>query len=237
MHLPALISIQVGFPTEHGTEGAADPMDGPWRTGFYKSPVTGPLILRTTNLEGDAQADLINHGGPDKAVCCYPEAHYAGWRAELSLDELPYGAFGENFTIGGITERDIRIGDIFRIGEALVQVSQPRQPCWKLARRWRVKDLALRVQQSGRTGWYFRVLSEGLVTPGAPLEIVERPFPEWTIDRANGLMHHDKTNLADAARLAAVPALSESWKRTLSNRVDEGVEPDTRKRLGPSAGA
>jgi MOSC domain-containing protein YiiM len=232
MQLPTLISIQVGFPAQHGSTGAADPMDRPWKTGFYKSPVTGPLRLRTTNLEGDGQADLVNHGGPDKAVCCYPMAHYPGWRTELSLEELPFGAFGENFTIAGLTESDICIGDIFRIGAALVQISQPRQPCWKLARRWRIKDLTLRVQQSGRTGWYFRVLSEGIVQPGDPFELVERTSPEWTIDRANVLMHHDKSNYADSARLAAVESLSTSWKRTLSKRVEDGVKPDMGKRLG-----
>ncbi len=235
MHLPTLVSIQIGLPAEHGSAGAADPMDRPWTTGFFKRPAVEPLFLRKTNLDGDGQADLVNHGGSDKAVCCYPALHYDGWRIELGLPEMPFGAFGENFTINGLAEADVCIGDVYRLGAVLVQVSQPRQPCWKLARRWRVKDFALRVQQSGRTGWYFRVLAEGVVAPGMPLSLVERPAPQWTVERANMVMHHEKSDRALAAELASVASLSMSWKQTLTNRAEKGVEPDAGKRLGSSS--
>ncbi len=232
-----LASIQVGRPRTWGEEGAADPMDRPWETGFVKGPVDGPVMLRRTNLDGDGQADTVHHGGPDKAVCCYPAAHYPDWRAETGLAELGFGGFGENFTVEGMAEPDACLGDVWRVGEALVQVSQPRQPCWKIARRWRIKTLTLQVQQAGRTGWYVRVLEEGAVAAGSPITLVERPHPDWSVARANRVMHHDKADLDAAAALAALPALAASWRDQLRGRVDERQGPDPSARLeGPGGG-
>ncbi|MGH2369464.1 MAG: MOSC domain-containing protein, partial [Chloroflexota bacterium] len=163
---PRLLSIQVGQPQTLGAEGARNPMDRRWTSGIFKQPVAGPVRLGWTNLELDAQADLSVHGGPDKAVCVYAADHYAYWRTNLRRADLPYGAFGENFTVAGMDETEVCIGDVFAVGQAQVQVSQPRQPCWKLARRWRVRDLAARVERMGYTGWYFRVLAEGIVAAG-----------------------------------------------------------------------
>lgn len=228
---PRLLTLQVGLPKDLGVEGAPDPMDRPWSTGSFKAPITGPLWLGTTNLAGDGQADPKHHGGPDKAVCAYPAAHYPAWRAELALPDFPFGAFGENFTLKGITEETVCVGDTYGVGEARVQVSQPRQPCWKLSRRWRVKDLALRVQATGRTGWYFRVVAEGNVAPGSPLILLERPFPEWTIARANRVMHESRHDRAAAATLAACRLLSANWRETLAQRARTGQNPDPDRRL------
>jgi MOSC domain-containing protein YiiM len=228
---PTLLSIQVGMPREFGGEEADDPMESPWSTGSYKEPVAGPVYLRRTNLDGDGQADLTVHGGPDKAVCCYPAGHYPGWQRDLNLPEFSHGAFGENFTLRGMTEADVCIGDVWQVGGATVEVSQPRQPCWKLARRWKINDLTRRVQKSGLTGWYFRVLTEGLVAPGLPLTLVARPSPAWTIERANRVMAVDKKDRALAAELAAVPGLSESWKAAMRKRAASGIEAETGARL------
>lgn len=224
MRPPILLSVQVGKPAEQGSEGAHDPMDRPWTTGFFKSPVVGPVFLGATQLDGDGQADLVNHGGVDKAVCAYPAGHYPDWRRVLGRPDLPFGAFGENFTIDGLSELVMCIGDVWRVGGAVVEVSQPRQPCWKLARRWRVKDLAARVVEIGRTGWYFRVLTEGAVSPDQPMTLADRPHKQWTIDRANRVMHHDKSDPATAAALAAIPALSASWRSTLLERVGKAPQ-------------
>jgi MOSC domain-containing protein YiiM len=214
---PHIHSIQVGVPQQHGQAGAADPMDKLWTTGFYKQPVEGAVYASRRNLEGDGQADLENHGGPDKAICCYPLAHYAAWAERLGVAELPTGAFGENFTIAGLTEPNVCVGDTYAVGERLVvQLSQPRQPCWKLARRWRVKTLALEVQQTGRTGWYFRVLTPGRVAAGADLRLVERPFPAWTIARANQIMYAKAPPRDEVLALSEVPLLSESWRTHLA---------------------
>jgi len=229
--IPGLASLQVGLPHSLGADGASDPMDRHWTTGFFKEPVQGPIQLRTLNLDGDGQADLLHHGGPDKAVLAYSIEHYAGWRQTMNNPGLPFGAFGENFTVSRLTEADVCVGDTWQVGEsAIVQVSQPRQPCWKLARRWRIKSLALQVQQTGRTGWYFRVLKEGMVAAGVPLVLLERPHPEWTVERANRVMHAEKADLAGALELAATSLLSENWRKTLTRRA-ENLEPDASKRL------
>ncbi|WP_442509035.1 MOSC domain-containing protein [Novipirellula sp. SH528] len=222
--MPTIVSINVGRPQTLGTEK-------PWVSGFLKKSVSEPLWLRSTNLDGDGQADLQHHGGPHKAVCVYSADHYPDWRTTLQIPELTWGDFGENFTIADLAEADVCIGDVWAIGEATVEVSQPRQPCWKLARRWDIKTLALQVQQTGRTGWYFRVLVEGIVQQGMEIALVERPEPQWTVAAANQVMHHDKQDRDAAAKLAAVPTLSPSWKTTLNNRVEKNVQPDEQKRL------
>ena len=231
-----LESIQVGRPRQFGQEDAADPMDRLWTTGFYKEPVNGPVRLGVTNLDGDGQADLVHHGGTEKAVLAYADDHYHLWRPELNMPNLAFGAFGENFTVQGITEANVCLGDVWKIGdEVRVQVSQPRQPCWKLARRWRLKTLALQVQSTGRTGWYFRVLAEGAVAAGMPMMLVERPHPAWTVERANRVMHFDKDDLRAAAELAAIPTLALSWTTALQRRVECQIQSDPAKRLyGPN---
>jgi MOSC domain-containing protein YiiM len=225
-----LISIQVGKPRVLGMTGAADLDDREWSTGFYKEPIAGSVLVSRTNLAGDGQADLKNHGGPDKAICVYPQDHWPAWVAELGIKQTP-GGFGENFTIAGAVEKDVCIGDVFRCQGVLVQVSQPRQPCWKLARRWRIKDLAVRVERTGRTGWYFRVLEEGPVEAGADFALLERPHPQWTVASANEVMHHRKTDWEAASRLAQCPALSESWRSSLGRRATTQQIASTAPRL------
>ncbi|MBD1914703.1 MULTISPECIES: MOSC domain-containing protein [Cyanophyceae] len=216
--MPELVSIQVGLPQTLGTETAADPMDQPWITGFFKQPIAGEVWVGSTHLAGDGQADLKNHGGVDKAVLAYSAEHYPDWRSYLHNSDLPYGGFGENFTVAGQTEAEACIGDIYAIGSARVQVSQPRQPCWKLSRRWRVEDLALQVKANGRSGWYFRVLQEGTVEPGLAITLCDRPYPEWTVARANRIMHHDLGDRAAAIELASCPLLSRNWQEKLLKR-------------------
>jgi MOSC domain-containing protein YiiM len=213
-----IAAIQVGLPQTLGQENAPDPMDRPWKTGFFKQPVTGPRWLGATNLEGDGQADLNNHGGIDKAVLAYSAHHYNYWKSHLNLPDLPYGAFGENFTIVGQTEADVCVGDTYVIGAARVQVSQPRKPCWKLSRRWRIADLAQQVMVNGRSGWYFRVLQAGQVTPGQEIRLCDRPYPKWTIARAHQIMHHNLHDKAAAIALANCPLLSDNWREKLLKR-------------------
>lgn len=216
--MPVLTSIQVGRPRWHGTPGAADPMDRPWSSGFFKEPVAGPVRVAAHHLDGDGQADLENHGGPEKAVLGYSADHYPDWRRELSLPELPFGAFGENLTISGQTEADVCVGDVWRIGPVVLAVTQPRQPCWKLARRWKLKDLPARVVETARGGWYFRVVEEGVIEAGMPVELVERPNPEWTIERAMRVMYVHKTDAALSRELADVPGLSMAWREAMLQR-------------------
>jgi MOSC domain-containing protein YiiM len=218
--LAKLVSVQAGLPRTYGEAGAADPMDKPWSTAFFKEPVSGPVRLRRTNLAGDRQADLEVHGGPDKAVNAYAVEHYADWERNLGIKQMPHGAFGENFTTAGLVEDAVCVGDVYAVSGALVEISQPRQPCWKLARRWRIKELTALVQESGRTGWYFRVLREGTVEAGAALVLQERPYPQWTISACNRVMYHGRHDAAANRALAGCPALSESWRAGLLRRAE-----------------
>lgn len=211
---PSILSIQVGRPRQYGQAGAADPLERPWTSGIAKQPVSGRLRLTLTNLAGDEQADRENHGGPDKAVLAYAASHYPLWREELGRD-LPFGAFGENLTVLGLDEETVCIGDVFSLGTARLEVSQPRQPCWKLARRWGIKDLTARVEATGRTGWYLRVLEAGEVAAGQSLHLLSRACPEWTVARATRAMRRREADPQLAAALAACPALAKTWREAL----------------------
>ncbi|MGC3957133.1 MAG: MOSC domain-containing protein [Verrucomicrobiota bacterium] len=230
MSAATLLSIQVSDVTEIPAGGSDAWWDKSWTTGFYKRPVRGRVWLGYQGLRGDQQADRKYHGGADKAVCVYAGEHYPTWREMLKLPEIAHGAFGENFTVQGLLETGVCIGDIFQIGAARAQVSQPRQPCWKLARRWRIKDLTAQVEQNGRTGFYFRVLQHGWVEAGERFELLERPFPEWTIARANEVMHHRRSDFAAARTLASCPLLSASWKDSLWMRAENSEAADTSTR-------
>jgi len=218
-----VISVQVGVPREMGREDAPEVFDRPWTSGIFKKPVSGPAFVNATGIAGDAQADLTVHGGPDKAICVYSADNYPRWTGILWPEPGAFGAFGENLSVAGVVEEDVCIGDVWAAGDLRLQVSQPRQPCWKLARKWRIQDLTDQVIQTGRTGWYFRVLHGGDIAAGTTLSLVERPAPEWTIIAANHVMHGRPRNAAAAGVLAAVPQLSASWRATLQKRVDAGA--------------
>ena len=231
-----LLAIHVGLPQEYGTAGSAEPMDRPWRSAIAKKPVIGAIRLGRSNLVGDGQADLQTHGGPDKAVNAYPAEHYSRWRTVLDRGALVFGAFGENFTTEGLLESEVCIGDVFALGPVLVQISQPRQPCWKLARRWRMKDLPMLMEAGGFTGWYFRVLEEGFVEQQMPIRLMDRPYPEWTVTRANHIMHGSGGDHEAMRKLATCPALSRSWQATLEKRLETGFVSSTARRIsGPEA--
>jgi MOSC domain-containing protein YiiM len=198
--------------------GATHPLERPWRTAFYKSPVEGSVHLGRTNLVGDGQANLKVHGGPDKAVLAYAASHYPAWREELGMPDLPYGAFAENFTITFLNEGNVCLGDVYAIGRARVEVSQPRQPCGNITHRWKLPGLTERVRATGRHGWYMRVLEEGAVEAGQPITLLERPCAEWTVERAFTAMNQRAKNAAEAASLARLPALAVSWREQLAPR-------------------
>lgn len=215
-------SLFTGKIRELVPAGSEDWWDKSWRTAFYKEPAEGPAWLGYEGFRTDEQADRKAHGGVDRAVCVYPEEHYAYWRGELGIPDLPHGAFGENITVSGLPEDRACIGDLFGLGDLRLQISQPRQPCWKLARRWRVKDLTARVEQTGLTGYYFRVLHHGTVQAGDRLTLLERPLPLWTITRCNEIMIHRKKDAETARELASCPLLSGAWRDALWARAERG---------------
>lgn len=219
MTTPTLCSIQIAQPRTYGSDDADVDHDRRWKTAFFKLPVPGPRQVGELGIVGDGQADLRFHGGPDKAVLAYSADHWPRWRGELPQVAWSGGAFGENLTIAGSEEGTICIGDVWQLGEVRFEVSQPRQPCWKLSRRWRIDDLAKRVMQNGRSGWYLRVLQPGEIEAGQSLELLARPYPEWTITRAQQVMYLEKKNLAAAEALANLPPLAESWREMFRDRL------------------
>ena len=202
-------------------------------SGIVKTPAGRPLLLGLEGLEGDEQADRRVHGGVEKALHHYPLDHYANWRLELG--QLPPlrapGGFGENVSTSGLTEATVAVGDMFRLGSALIQVSQGRQPCWKLNRRFDVLDMARRVQQTGRTGWYYRVLEPGVVAPTDRLDLIDRIAPDWSLHRLWHVLYVDQLNLYELKGIAALDVLAEGWRKHAVRRLESGRVEDWRKRL------
>jgi MOSC domain-containing protein YiiM len=206
------ISVNVGKPKTVMVDGK------PLTTGIFKEPVSEPLFVTKLNFDGDGQADLVHHGGYDKAICAYPSEHFSEWEKQYHCPFSP-SAFGENLTLKGLTEDEACIGDIFSVGTAVIQLSQPRQPCFKLAKRHGLPDLPLVVQQTGRTGFYFRVLQEGVIQQGDPLILVERRPSRLSIDYVNRIYYVEKNNVEAMQKILAEPALSESWRDVFAARI------------------
>jgi MOSC domain-containing protein YiiM len=199
------------------------------RSGIHKLPVSGPARVGKRGLERDRQGDRANHGGPDKALCVYPAERYPYWTRRLGRRFGP-GDFGENLTTLGLDERGVCIGDVFALGTALLQVSQPRQPCYRLAALHELPQLAAHVQRTGFTGWYLRVLRAGEVERGQRLVLLNRPWPQLTIAAANHIVHHARDDVEGARRLL-VPELSASWTQRLRARLERREPPDEQRRL------
>jgi len=208
-----LISVNVGRPRVIMSNG--DPVS----TGIFKEPVSGRVRLRTLNLDGDGQADLSVHGGPSKAVYVYPSEHYDYWKKELPQMQLSWGMFGENFTTTGLFESGLNIGDKFRVGSAIVLVTEPRMPCYKLAIKFGRPDIVKRFLESQRTGFYFGVLQEGEVGLGDPIEPIEKSDRTVRVSDITRLYTHEKHNIGLLRRAIEVEALPESWKSYFQKRL------------------
>ncbi len=208
-----IISVNVGLPRLVLRDGE------PVSTGIFKEPILHRVMMRTLNLDGDRQADLSVHGGPEKAVYVYPSEHYEFWKRELPDMELPWGVFGENFTTTGLLETEVNIGDKFRIGMAEVMVTQPRMPCYKLGIRFGRADIIKRFLVSERTGFYLSVLKEGEVGAGDELELIERNAAGVKVVEVTRLYSSDKDNVEVLRRLIALEELPESWREYLQRRL------------------
>lgn len=179
---------------------------------------------------GLADDELAQKRSPERATYAYPIKHYRFWKEQFTLESLDYGLIGENFSVLEMDEFSVCIGDTYHFGDAIIQVSEPRLPCWQMSQRLQIDDFALYVQNSGRTGWYFRILQEGYVLSRIDIELMDRPYPEWTIAACNEVMHFDKHNLRSAHELLSCELLSSHWKKKLQKRL-RGQEPSEQKRL------
>jgi len=207
-------------------------------SGIAKQMRDGAVAVTPTGLAGDEQGDPRHHGGPEKAIHHYPFDHYAAWARDIdpppALLAQP-GAFGENVSTSSLTERDVCLGDVFRLGSALVQVSQGRQPCWKLNPRFGRASMAREVQSAGRTGWYYRVLEPGRVASGDALTLMERPCAEWPLGRVLDLLYRDTLNRAALQALAMLPHCPPAWRPLIERRLATGHVEDWSKRLAGQA--
>lgn len=218
-------SVLVGKVAPLGTRGIP--------SGIDKQPVVGKLRVTFEGLDGDAQGDRNVHGGPEKALHHYSHDHYARWREDIGDNPRlnARGAFGENISTTGLDERNVAVGDRFRLGSALVEVSQGRQPCWKLNERFATADMAVRVQKSGRTGWYYRVLEEGDVESGDRMILIDRLSPDWTLHRIWHLLYVDTLNYDELASMAKLSHLADGWKRYAVRRLENRKVEDWSPRL------
>ena len=219
-----ILSIQVGQPKSYGVDGAEDPLERPWTSAIDKRAVMGRAWLGPEGLAGDAQADRRHHGGPDMALLAYAAEHYPRWREELDDSGLAYGAFGENITVAGADEHTVCVGDVFAVGDALVEVSKPRQPCQTLARKFRVRNMVRRVLRRQAFGWYLRVRQEGWLEQGMVFQLQDRPYPHWTVKEVERVMRHRAHAPEAARRLADCRALADDWRAQLG---EPGAASDT----------
>lgn len=199
--------------------------DRQYSTAIDRRPVAGPLALSVEGFDGDRVSDLSVHGGPDKAVCCFASEHYADFSARLGRPlEIP--SFGENLTLAGLLETAACVGDTFAIGTAAVQITQPRQPCFKLAGKLAEPRVIEWTYATGQCGFYFRVLQPGHVAPGAALALMARPHPELTIARLLRVRADASAEPELASRLAELPELSASWRDHFRKRGARRAEAD-----------
>lgn len=213
---PTVVGVQVGLPRTEGDGSPRDPLNKPWTSAFDKRPAGGRVRVERLGLAGDGQADRKHHGGPGKAVLAVAASHYPAWRAEFHPLGLPFGAFAENLTVEGQAEAGACVGDSYRVGSAVLQVSQPRQPCWKIDRRWQTKGLTARCAQTGRGGWYLRVVEPGEVGVGDSITLIDRPEPSLTVSAANDLYFKRSADAGLAARFADCSLLEAGWREAMA---------------------
>jgi MOSC domain-containing protein YiiM len=210
-----VVSLNTGRPRELQVNGETV------RTSIWKQPRAGRLQVTTLNIDGDAQSDLSVHGGPFKAVYCYPAEHYTYWRQQLPDADLPWGVFGENLTTEGVLEDRISIGDRFRVGTAEFRITQPRQPCFKLALRFGREDIVRRFIEAGRSGFYVSVEREGALASGDPIELLDREADSMTIKEINALRYDARDQQRELQKAAGLSGLAPGWRDHFRRRMNE----------------
>jgi MOSC domain-containing protein YiiM len=208
-----VLSVNVSLPREVPFE------DRTVTTGIFKKPANGQVTLRALNFDGDGHADPQNHGGIHRAAYVYSIENYAYWQRELGRNDFIPGQFGENLTVEGMLEDQVHIGDVFRVGGALVEVTQPRVPCFKLGIRMNLAQFPKMFLASCRVGFYVRVLEEGGVGEGDALERTKLDPEGFSVREMCHLLYFDKRNWERAAKALRIPALSPGWRRSLEKRL------------------
>jgi MOSC domain-containing protein YiiM len=211
--MPKILSVNVSFPKEVDFEGQKV------TTGIFKEPIEGRVELRTLNLDGDKQADLTVHGGPDKAVYAYPTEHFEFWRKVYPNIEMPNGMFGENFTTEGLMEAEVNVGDVFKIGSSKVIATQPRMPCYKLGVKFGRMDVLKKFLASDRSGIYFKVLEEGEVGAGDSIIQIKKDTNRVGISDIVRLYASDREDIKTMRHAVKVEALPEGWRHYFLEQI------------------
>jgi MOSC domain-containing protein YiiM len=209
-------SIQIGKVVTEGDTNTRDAITKSWTSAFRKTAVNDAVKVDASGIVGDEVADTKHHGGPEKAMLCYPSIHYQAWSEEHPELDFEPGGFGENLTLAEVTEKDVCIGDRLKCGNCELEISQPRQPCWKISRRWQTKSMTREVTKTGRTGWYVRVITGGTLIAEEKLEIIRRPHPNWSVARANDILYGREVDRMSVHELMNLDQLSREWKDAIS---------------------
>ncbi len=209
-----IVSINISLPSPVSLDGGSIK----YRSGIFKTPVSQPIPLDFSGFAGDGVGDTKIHGGRDKAICGYCVDHFPYWNDRLKRTLSP-GSFGENLSLASMSESDVNIGDIFEIGSAQIQVSQPRQPCHKLNKIFNDQSMACTIQKTGFSGYYFRVLKTGVVKTDSTIKRIH--VGKFSIEKANALLRKGGTNIGHIEELISLEALSNDWKEMFQKRLDK----------------
>ena len=185
-----------------------------WESGYAKKPIKGFAEITKLTIIDDEVADKKHHGGVDKAILVYSFNHYEKWKKELNLENIDIGSFGENFLIDGLDENNVSVGDIYQLDEVIVEVSQPRQPCWKIGNHFNDKSMLPKVLNNSRTGWYLRILKEGKIDINSTIKLIKKPYPELTIKKLNDLLK-DKSDKILIDKILNLDVVAEAYKKDL----------------------
>jgi len=226
-----LKALLVGQPQTYGDITATEPLKKAWRTAIFKQACMDEIYADEFGLAGDAVADTIHHGGREKAIFANSLQNYAAWEEFLGLKNLAYGALGENFTIDGLSENSVCIGDVHQIGSLTLQVSQPRKPCYKLSMRWSNSDMTAFIARSGLTGWYYRVLEKGSCRAGDEIKVVRRDEMAMSVMELNRLFHGGERDGALLEKFKRLDALTPKWREDMEKKLNGSYNADYMKTL------
>lgn len=214
-----IISLQVGRAKTYGDAQSKDFLDKEWRSASFKEVSSTPLFAHFMGLDDDEVADTLHHGGIDKAIFANSYENYAHWASFLGVEHLPFGALAENLTITGLHERSVMLGEVHQIGTAILQVSQPRKPCWKISRRWNHAAFTNEIFTSGLTGWYYKVLQEGLINSGDEVKVVKQKSAQISILEANEAFREPEQYQSVLEAILDIPSLADSYKESIEKRL------------------
>lgn len=214
-----ILSVQVGRAKTYGDAQSKDFLEKEWQSASFKEVSHTPLFAHFTGFSGDEVADTVHHGGVDKAIFANSYENYAHWASFLEQKSLPFGALAENLTITGLHEQSVMLGEVHQIGTAILQVSQPRKPCWKISRRWNHKAFTNEIFTSGLTGWYYKVLQEGLIGLDDEVKVIQQKTPQISILRANEAFREPEKYKSILETILDIPSLASSYQESIVKRL------------------